>query len=97
MIQKKYIYIYKKETKANCQLQYNIFSFATVSEENGLQCFLKSGIFTILIFLPWRGQTESSSLFPETYKPVSFLLFFIKILNMKYVPANEKPKCTCPH
>ena len=28
------------------------FSFATVSEENGLKCFLKSGIFTILIFLP---------------------------------------------
>ena len=35
----------KKETKANCQLQYNIFSFATISVENGLKCFLKSGIF----------------------------------------------------
>lgn len=66
-------------------------------------CLYKSGLIVfkyqmrLLFLFRWREQTGRSSLFPETYKAVCFLLFFIKILSMKYIAANEKPKCTCPH
>lgn len=35
--------------------------------------------------------------FQRLINQFAFLLFFLNILNMKYVAANEKPKCTCPH
>lgn len=93
MVQKNYL---KKGSKPNCQLLDNKFDFANdVHRKEDFSVF-KTWVH-LLLLLPQREQKERSSLFPETYEPVCFLSFFIKILNMKYVPANEKPKCTCPH